>query len=148
MHLPFFGTLRANKLVPSSAEGGRTDETLCGWRFARIVGTTRWTKNVALRSSMQFGDRTVEMTIFDGAAPQGAVSHELAAGIAGAAVLLVSISPDPDSGRDPVLTHLRDAIRIAGIYGPGANAPESVKAGRAQRIVKPGQGSTAFTWPI
>lgn len=30
-------------------------------------------------------------------------------------------------------------IRIAGIYGPGANALESVKAGRAQRITKPGQ---------
>jgi nucleoside-diphosphate-sugar epimerase len=30
-------------------------------------------------------------------------------------------------------------IRIAGIYGPGANALEAVKAGRARRIVKPGQ---------
>jgi nucleoside-diphosphate-sugar epimerase len=30
-------------------------------------------------------------------------------------------------------------IRIAGIYGPGANALETVKAGRARRIVKPGQ---------
>jgi nucleoside-diphosphate-sugar epimerase len=30
-------------------------------------------------------------------------------------------------------------IRIAGIYGPGANALENVKAGRARRIVKPGQ---------
>ncbi len=30
-------------------------------------------------------------------------------------------------------------IRVAGIYGPGANALETVKAGRAQRIVKPGQ---------
>jgi nucleoside-diphosphate-sugar epimerase len=30
-------------------------------------------------------------------------------------------------------------IRIAGIYGPGQNALETVKAGRAQRIVKPGQ---------
>lgn len=30
-------------------------------------------------------------------------------------------------------------IRIAGIYGPATNALESVKAGRAQRIVKPGQ---------
>jgi nucleoside-diphosphate-sugar epimerase len=30
-------------------------------------------------------------------------------------------------------------IRIAGIYGPGVNALESVKAGRAQRIVKLGQ---------
>jgi nucleoside-diphosphate-sugar epimerase len=29
-------------------------------------------------------------------------------------------------------------IRVAGIYGPGANALENVKAGRARRIVKPG----------
>jgi nucleoside-diphosphate-sugar epimerase len=30
-------------------------------------------------------------------------------------------------------------IRIAGIYGPGVSALEAVKAGRAQRIIKPGQ---------
>src|SRR5499427_7976771 len=30
-------------------------------------------------------------------------------------------------------------VRIAGIYGPGANALETVKAGRARRIIKPGQ---------
>jgi nucleoside-diphosphate-sugar epimerase len=30
-------------------------------------------------------------------------------------------------------------IRIAGIYGPGQNALEAVSAGRARRIVKPGQ---------
>jgi nucleoside-diphosphate-sugar epimerase len=30
-------------------------------------------------------------------------------------------------------------IRIAGIYGPGSNALETVKSGRARRIVKPGQ---------
>jgi nucleoside-diphosphate-sugar epimerase len=30
-------------------------------------------------------------------------------------------------------------IRIAGIYGPGSNALETVAAGRARRIVKPGQ---------
>jgi len=30
-------------------------------------------------------------------------------------------------------------IRIAGIYGPGQNALATVKAGRARRIVKPGQ---------
>jgi nucleoside-diphosphate-sugar epimerase len=30
-------------------------------------------------------------------------------------------------------------IRIAGIYGPGASALDAVKAGRARRIVKPGQ---------
>src|SRR5712671_837509 len=30
-------------------------------------------------------------------------------------------------------------VRSAGIYGPGANALEAVKAGRARRIIKPGQ---------
>jgi nucleoside-diphosphate-sugar epimerase len=30
-------------------------------------------------------------------------------------------------------------IRISGIYGPGVNALEAVKAGRARRIIKPGQ---------
>jgi nucleoside-diphosphate-sugar epimerase len=30
-------------------------------------------------------------------------------------------------------------IRIAGIYGPGQNALETVRSGRARRIVKPGQ---------
>jgi nucleoside-diphosphate-sugar epimerase len=30
-------------------------------------------------------------------------------------------------------------IRIAGIYGPGSNALETLRAGRARRIVKPGQ---------
>jgi nucleoside-diphosphate-sugar epimerase len=170
---------------------------LYGQRFDRVVGTTRWAAKAALRSTMRFGDRAVEMLIFDGAA-----SHRLAAAIVDATVLLVSIPPDQDSGHDPVLTHVGDAIaaalqlrsivylstiavygnhdglwidettppdptqpraairveaerawlacgearsipvsviRIAGIYGPGANAVESLKAGRAQRIVKPGQ---------
>jgi len=30
-------------------------------------------------------------------------------------------------------------IRVAGIYGPGASAIEAVRAGRARRVVKPGQ---------
>jgi nucleoside-diphosphate-sugar epimerase len=30
-------------------------------------------------------------------------------------------------------------FRLAGIYGPGRNALETVRSGRAQRIVKPGQ---------
>src|SRR3546814_10767019 len=30
-------------------------------------------------------------------------------------------------------------FRLAGIYGPGRNALETVRAGRARRIVKPGQ---------
>ena len=31
------------------------------------------------------------------------------------------------------------SFRLAGIYGPGRNALETVKSGRARRIVKPGQ---------
>jgi nucleoside-diphosphate-sugar epimerase len=170
---------------------------LYGNRFDRMVGTTRWAQNAAMRGATRFGDSTVEMLIFDGDA-----SPTLAVAVADATVLLVSIPPDQDSGHDPALMHLRDAvtaaprlqsivylstvavygdhdgrwidettpldptrprvanrveaerawlalgeargipvavIRIAGIYGPGANALESVRAGRALRIVKPGQ---------
>jgi nucleoside-diphosphate-sugar epimerase len=169
---------------------------LYGNGFNRIVGTTRSAKNAAALSSRQFGDNVVEMLVFDGTV----ASPELAAAIADAAVLMVSIAPDQDI--DPVLAHLRDAIaaaprlqsiiylstiavygnhegrwideatplapaitraasridaeaawqalgeahdvpvaiiRIAGIYGPGANALEAVKARRARRIIKPGQ---------
>lgn len=38
--------------------------------------------------------------------------------------------------RNQVPVHI---FRLAGIYGPGRNALESVRAGRARRIVKPGQ---------
>jgi nucleoside-diphosphate-sugar epimerase len=169
---------------------------LYGKRFDRIVGTTRSDENAIALRLRRFGDHAVEMIVFDGVT----ASSALAAAIADAAVLLVSVAPD--QGVDPVLAHLRDAIataprlasivylstiavygnhdgkwidettpltpalmrasnrieaerawqalgeahaipvaviRIAGIYGPGANAMESVKAGRARRIVKPGQ---------
>jgi nucleoside-diphosphate-sugar epimerase len=169
---------------------------LYGERFSRIAGTTRSAKNAAALGSRRFGANAVEMLVFDGTA----VSSAVAAAIADATVLMVSIAPDRDT--DPVLAHLRDAIaaaprlksivylstiavygnhdgrwidettpltpaltraasrvdaesawqalgeahgipvavvRIAGIYGPGANALETVKAGRARRIIKPGQ---------
>jgi nucleoside-diphosphate-sugar epimerase len=169
---------------------------LYGKRFDRIVGTTRTEDNAAVLRSRRFGGNAAEIVVFEG----NSISSELAAAIADATVLLVSIPPDRDS--DPMLTHLRDAlasaprlksivylstiavygnhdgrwidettplspaltrassridaecawqalgeahgipvaiIRIAGIYGPGANALETVKAGRARRIFKPGQ---------
>jgi nucleoside-diphosphate-sugar epimerase len=169
--------------------------TLYGKRFDRIVGTTRSATSATALSATRFGDHAVDMLVFDGAVP----SPALAAAIADATALLVSIAPDRDT--DPVLAHLRDAIaaaprlkaviylstiavygnhdgrwideatplapalpraarrvdaerawqalgeahgvpvaviRIAGIYGPGANALEALKAGRARRIVKPG----------
>jgi nucleoside-diphosphate-sugar epimerase len=62
---------------------------------------------------------------------------------------------DEDTPLTPALTRAEDrieaerawqalgvpvaVIRIAGIYGPGQNALETVKSGRARRIVKPGQ---------
>jgi len=169
---------------------------LYGRRFDRIVGTTRSEGNASALRSRRFGSNAADVMVFDGASD----SSPLAAAIADATVLLVSIAPDLDA--DPALAHLRDAIavaprlksivylstiavygnhdgrwidettplvpaltraarridaerawqalgevhgipvaviRIAGIYGPGANALEAVKAGRARRIVKPGQ---------
>ena len=169
---------------------------LYGERFDRIVGSTRSEDNAAALRSKRFGGGAVEMLVFDG----GAGAPDLAAAIAEAAVLLVSVAPH--QGGDPTLAHVREAIaaapqlasivylstiavygnhdggwideatpltpaltragdrieaerawqalgaargipvaiiRIAGIYGPGANALETVKAGRARRIVKPGQ---------
>jgi nucleoside-diphosphate-sugar epimerase len=166
-------------------------------RFDHIVATTRNARNATLLGFARSDDSAIELLIFNGLA-----SPALAAAIAAATVLLVSIPPDPVGGHDPVLTHLRDAIaaaphlrsivylssiavygdhdgrwidestppnparpgaacrvaaerawqalgetrgipvaviRIAGIYGPGANALERVTAGRAQRIVKAGQ---------
>jgi nucleoside-diphosphate-sugar epimerase len=169
---------------------------LYGGRFDRIVGTTRSLKSSAAQSEEPFGDKTIDLLIFDGAA----ASPALSAVLADATVLLVSIPPD--SNGDPTLLHCRDVIassrqlksivylstvavygnhdgrwvdettppnpvmpraadrveaerawlavgetcgipvavvRVAGIYGPGANALESVKAGRVQRVAKPGQ---------
>jgi nucleoside-diphosphate-sugar epimerase len=167
-----------------------------GGRFDRVVGTTRNEDNATALRSRRFGVSAVEMLVFNGAAG----APDLAAAIADATVLLVSIAPD--RGGDPTLAQVRDAIaaaprlasivylstiavygnhdggwideatpltpaltragdrieaerawqalgaargipvaviRIAGIYGPGINAIETVKAGRARRIVKPGQ---------
>jgi len=171
---------------------------LYGKRFDRIVGTTRGEDNASKLRSRRFGGNAVEIMVFDST---GACdSSALAAAIADATTLLVSVAPDCDA--DPALAHLRDAIaaaprlqsivylstiavygdhegrwidettpltpaltraasridaecawqalgeahgvpvaviRSAGIYGPGANALEGVKAGRARRIIKPGQ---------
>jgi nucleoside-diphosphate-sugar epimerase len=183
-------------VCPGLGYSARHYVTLYGKRFDRIVGTTRSAANAAALSAARFGDSTVDVLAFDGAA----ASPALAAAIADATVLLVSIAPDRDT--DPTLAHLRDAIataprlmsivylstiavygnhegrwidettpltpaltravsrveaecawqalgdargvpvaviRIAGIYGPGINALEAVKAGRARPITKPGQ---------
>jgi nucleoside-diphosphate-sugar epimerase len=169
---------------------------LYGAGFDRIIGTTRRAQSAPASKATQFGERTVELIVFDGLE----VSAALAGAVVDATALLVSIAPV--NGGDPVLTHMRDAIaaaprlsaivylsthavygdhggrwidettplvpaltravaridaergwqalaagrsiavaiiRVAGIYGPGASAIEAVKAGRARRIVKPGQ---------
>src|SRR5258707_7026244 len=81
--------------------------TLYGKRFDRIVGTTRSAASAAALSAARFGDNAVDMLVFDGAAHAPA----LAAAIAGATALLVSIAPDRDI--DPVLAHLGAGIAAA-----------------------------------
>jgi hypothetical protein len=80
---------------------------LYGKRFDRIFGTTRSADNAAAVGSRRFGGNAVEMIVFDGIT----ASPLLAATVADATVLLVSIAPDRDG--DPVLAHLRDAITSA-----------------------------------
>jgi nucleoside-diphosphate-sugar epimerase len=175
---------------------------LYGSRFDRIIGTTRSEANVA-NPEARFGSRRVDMIVYEGVGANTASLPDnaaLAAAIAGASAILVSIAPD--RGGDPVLARWHNeiaasprlasivylstiavygnhdgrwidettplapsltravdrieaerawqalgaarglpvaAIRIAGIYGPDANALMAVRAGRARRIVKPGQ---------
>ena len=176
---------------------------LYGARFDRMIGTTRSDRNAAESAARLFDGRRIEMIVYQGGsaiAGSGPDDAALAAAIADASALLVSIAPD--SGGDPVLARWHDdiaaaprlamivylstvavygnhdggwidettpltpmltravdritaerswqalgaargvpvaVIRIAGIYGPGANALVAVQAGRARRIVKPGQ---------
>src|SRR5450432_2744278 len=81
---------------------------LHGTRFDRIVGTTRSAENAQILGARRFGRSKIEMLVFDGATVSPAALPPLAAAMADASVLLVSISPD--QGIDPVLGHLRDAI--------------------------------------
>ena len=46
---------------------------------------------------------------------------------------------DAEAGWSAVAGDRTTILRIAGIYGPGRNALENLKAGKAHRIVKPGQ---------
>ncbi|MGM4894437.1 NAD-dependent epimerase/dehydratase family protein [Tardiphaga sp. 839_C3_N1_4] len=46
---------------------------------------------------------------------------------------------DAEAGWSAVAGNRTTILRIAGIYGPGRNALENLKAGKAHRIVKPGQ---------
>src|SRR5260370_39537512 len=94
-------------VCPGFGYSARHYVALFGKRFDRSVGTTRSATSAAALSARRFGDNAVDMLVFNGAA----ASPALAAAIADAAVLLVSIAPDGDT--DPVLAHLRDAIAAA-----------------------------------
>ncbi|MDE2445229.1 MAG: SDR family oxidoreductase [Alphaproteobacteria bacterium] len=59
-----------------------------------------------------------------------------------------ALTPNTDRGHKRVLAETQwqsitllplHIFRLAGIYGPGRNALEMVKSGRAQRVIKPGQ---------
>jgi nucleoside-diphosphate-sugar epimerase len=78
-----------------------------GSRFARIIGTTRSEENAVELAARTFGGRPVEIIVFDGETAGPA----LVEAVAQANVLLVSISPD--SGVDPTLALMRDAIAAA-----------------------------------
>jgi len=75
-----------------------------GQRFDRIVGTTRSINDVAALAARRFGDRAVEMHVFDGKTSGG----DLRAAIAAAEAVL--ISAPPTDGVDPVLAVLTDDI--------------------------------------
>jgi nucleoside-diphosphate-sugar epimerase len=75
-----------------------------GQRFDRIVGTTRRAEDVAALAARRFGDRSVEMLVFDGKT----ASADVRAVIAAADALLISAAPA--DGVDPVLAVLADDI--------------------------------------
>jgi nucleoside-diphosphate-sugar epimerase len=78
-----------------------------GQRFDRIVGTTRTADDAAELAAGRFGDRAVEMHVFDGIIASPAVT----AAIASADALLISAAPA--DGADPVLAVFADEIMRA-----------------------------------
>src|SRR5215470_6818313 len=75
-----------------------------GQRFDRIVGTTRNADEMTALAARRFGNRAVEMYLFDGKT----ASPELRGAVAGAEALLISAAPA--DGIDPVLAVLEDDI--------------------------------------
>src|SRR5215470_17691213 len=75
-----------------------------GQRFDRIIGTTRSPGEMVALAARRFGDRAVEMHLFDGKT----ASPELRGAVAGAEALLISAAPA--DGVDPVLAVLEDDI--------------------------------------
>ena len=97
-----------------------------GARYDRIVGTTRNADRMAALGHRRVGGGAVELIVF------AAGSHELAAAIAQADVLLISAAPA--EGRDPVLAafaheiarapRLRSVVYLStlGVYGDSGGA--------------------------
>lgn len=81
--------------------------TAFGARFSRIVGTTRTAESAAVLAARRFGERSVEIIVFDGMT----ASPELDAAILAADALLISAAPTRQG--DPVLALLHDKIRAA-----------------------------------
>src|SRR5215470_7608847 len=75
-----------------------------GQRFDRIVGTTRSADDAVALAARRFGDRLVEMHLFDGKT----AGSDLRAAIAAAEAAL--ISAPPADGVDPMLAVLTDDI--------------------------------------
>ena len=75
-----------------------------GQRFDRIVGTTRSADEMTALAARRFGDRAVEMHLFDGRT----ASPEVRAAVTAAEALLISAAPT--DGADPVLAVLDDDI--------------------------------------
>jgi nucleoside-diphosphate-sugar epimerase len=75
-----------------------------GARFDRIIGTTRTRDNAETLAGRRFGERAVDMVVFDGRSP----SRVILAAMQEADALLVSAPPA--DGVDPVLAVLADEI--------------------------------------
>jgi nucleoside-diphosphate-sugar epimerase len=118
-----------------------------GWRFDRIIGTTRSADRAAALDRRSFSGRRAGVAVFDGVS----VSRDLVDAIAEADALLVSAAPD--GGRDPVLAalgreieqapRLRTVIYLSslGVYGDSggrwidetaATVPELARRGSAR----------------
>jgi nucleoside-diphosphate-sugar epimerase len=81
--------------------------TLFGAHYSRVIGTTRSPAKAATLADRRFGGVAVETIAFDGTD----VPQELAAAIAQANAILVSIAPQ--DGVDPVLARCRAALEGA-----------------------------------
>jgi dTDP-4-dehydrorhamnose reductase len=102
----------------SKTDGARMSTLLCfgfgycaqhyvaefGVRFGRIIGTARTAERAADLGGRQFGERAVEMLIFDGRS----ASRAIVDAVQEADALLVSTPPA--DGVDPVLARLADEI--------------------------------------